>query len=339
LHSLPIKKIFVCEFITGGGLCGKPLASSLVKEGALMRDALLRDLAELPYDIMTTNDARLPASIHKACRAIAANENAWDVWAELIETCDAVLVIAPETDGILLKFAQLTHDLGKLWLGCSLDAIEICGDKLKTNEFLHTQGAPTPTFTLESFLSYENQDPNLLFKHGQHYVAKPRFGAGCEDTQVFAEMESLVKFMRHHRVNSHVIQLYIEGQHASFNMLCKQGQTWLLSANQQLITETNGQLQFSGVLVNGFAQHKAVFTSIAESLAAWLPGLNGLVGVDIVFTEKMASIIEINPRLTTSYVGLGESIGHNPAKLLLDCLLQAEFSLPKLKHKLVEIHV
>jgi tyramine---L-glutamate ligase len=49
--------------------------------------------------------------------------------------------------------------------------------------------------------------------------------------------------------------------------------------------------------------------------------------------------IEINPRLTTSYVGLSQSIGQNPAKLLLDCWQNADFSLPMLTQKKVEIHV
>jgi tyramine---L-glutamate ligase len=308
----------------------------------------LKDLRELPIEIVTTIDARLNvgaqtdalgANIHAGCRPIAQDENAWDIWADLIKTCDAVLVIAPETDGILHKFAQLTNDLGKVWLGCSLDAIEICGDKLKTYEFLHANHVPVPTFTLDTFLAYEKKYPNSLFAHNARYVAKPRFGAGCEDTQVFSDMEKLTQFMQQNRIKSHIIQTFIEGEHASLVMLCKNGQAWLLSANQQLIGENGGQLNFKGVVVNGFAQHHAVFNRIATHLAEWLPGLNCLVGVDIVFNEKMASIIEINPRLTTSYVGLAKSIGQNPAKLLLDCWQNDDFSLPMLTQKKVEIRV
>jgi tyramine---L-glutamate ligase len=348
LQNKPIKKIFVCEFITGGGFNHADLPKSLAKEGALMRDALLKDLRELPIEIVTTIDVRvnkdaLGANIHAVCRPIAQDENAWDIWAQLIETCDAVLVIAPETDGILHKFAQLTHDLGKVWLGCRLDAIEICGDKLKTYDFLHANNVPVPTFTLDTFLAYEKQYPNSLFMHNNRYVAKPRFGAGCEDTKVFADIENLLKFMKHNRIKSHIIQSFIEGKHASLTMLCKNGQAWLLSVNQQLLMEKNGQLQFNGVVVNGYAQYWDGFENIANLLASWMPGLNGLVGVDVVIGKKydkdILCAIEINPRLTTSYVGLANSIGQNPAKLLLDCWQNDDFSLPKLAQKKVEIRV
>ena len=41
-------RVLVCEFVTGGGMRGELLPASLAREGAMMRDALLRDLAELP---------------------------------------------------------------------------------------------------------------------------------------------------------------------------------------------------------------------------------------------------------------------------------------------------
>ena len=373
-----IKKIFVSEFITGGGFNHADLPKSLANEGALMRDALLKDFRELPYDIVTTIDARLNSAlyadviadntlgkplsssqhafdspyIHAVCRPIAQDENVWDIWAELIKTCDAVLVIAPETDGILHKFAQLTQDLGKVWLGCSLDVIEICGDKLKTYQFLHANhGAKNylsaPTFTLDTFLAHEQQYPNRLFSHKARYVAKPKYGAGCEDTHVFSDIETLVKFVQHKRIKSHIIQSFMEGQHASLIMLCKNGQAWMLSANQQLMDEkkeaSQSKLQFKGVVVNGFAQYWAGFENIANLLASQMPGLNGLVGVDIVIGKKyddtILCVIEMNPRLTTSYAGLAKSIGQNPAKLLLDCWQNADFSLPTLTQNKVEIRV
>jgi tyramine---L-glutamate ligase len=44
------------------------------------------------------------------------------------------------------------------------------------------------------------------------------------------------------------------------------------------------------------------------------------VGVDIIVTPAGPVVIEINPRLTTSYVGLKASIGRNPAGLILSLL-------------------
>ena len=47
-----------------------------------------------------------------------------------------------------------------------------------------------------------------------------------------------------------------------------------------------------------------------------MPGLIGFVGIDILINYNKIYIVEINPRLTTSYVGLYETIGCNMIDLL-----------------------
>jgi predicted ATP-grasp superfamily ATP-dependent carboligase len=42
-----------------------------------------------------------------------------------------------------------------------------------------------------------------------------------------------------------------------------------------------------------------------------LRGLRGYVGVDMVLTESEAFVIEVNPRLTTAYVGVRAALGGN----------------------------
>ena len=309
-----------------------------------MRDALLNDLADMPVEISTTVDARLAPPAHcKNYTLIHANDDIWQIWTNAILQADAVWVISPETDGILLKFATLTKQLGKVWLGCDIDTIDMCGDKLKTAGFLQKNGVPVPTFTLETFLAYDSQYPTVLWKNNGRYVGKPRLGAGCEDTVLFNNIEKLSDFMQAGRANSHLIQAYIEGQAASICMLCVHGRAWLLSCNQQLISENNGVISYHGSVVNGLKQHWQVFERLAEALAAWLPGLHGFVGIDIVIGEKgnkdTLFIIEINPRLTTSYAGLRQSIKQNPAKLYLETLQNPAFKMPKITQKSVTIHV
>jgi hypothetical protein len=49
---------------------------------------------------------------------------------------------------------------------------------------------------------------------------------------------------------------------------------------------------------------------------------NGYYGIDFIHREKSENFfIEINPRLTTSYIGLRNVINLNPAKLILDSKL------------------
>jgi predicted ATP-grasp superfamily ATP-dependent carboligase len=48
-----------------------------------------------------------------------------------------------------------------------------------------------------------------------------------------------------------------------------------------------------------------------------VPGLRGFVGVDLVLTESEAVVIEVNPRLTTAYLGVRGAIEGNVAALTL----------------------
>ena len=317
----------------------------LAREGALMRDALLSDLADMPFEISTTVDARLAPPTHcQHYELINASHDVWQIWTNAILQADAVWVIAPETDGILLKFATLTKQLGKIWLGCDIETIDMCGDKLKTAGFLQKNGVPVPTFTIATFLAYLVKNPNILWKNNQRYVCKPRFGAGCEDTVVFSSLLKILRFMRAGREQSHIIQLFIQGAAASFNMLCVDAKVILLSCNEQKIVDTVGVLAYKGCVVNGFSQHRQGFEMAALVLAARLPGLQGFVGVDVVIGRNHKGhdtlyIIEINPRLTTSYAGLRQSIKQNPVKLYLETLQNPAFKMPKITQKSVTIHV
>jgi len=63
---------------------------------------------------------------------------------------------------------------------------------------------------------------------------------------------------------------------------------------------------------------------VAEKLVKSVPNLRGYVGVDFVLTENEAVAIEVNPRLTTSYVGLGSVINFNPAQAMVNAVLNRE---------------
>ncbi|MCU7856922.1 MAG: ATP-grasp domain-containing protein, partial [Candidatus Thiodiazotropha sp. (ex Lucinoma borealis)] len=62
------------------------------------------------------------------------------------------------------------------------------------------------------------------------------------------------------------------------------------------------------------------FHKLGRDVAAAMPELWGIVGIDTLDTDTGLKVLEVNPRITTSYVGLKESIGVNPAGLVLDLL-------------------
>jgi predicted ATP-grasp superfamily ATP-dependent carboligase len=48
-----------------------------------------------------------------------------------------------------------------------------------------------------------------------------------------------------------------------------------------------------------------------------LPGLRGYVGVDLVLTGSEAVVIEVNPRVTTSYLGVRAVLDDNVAHMAM----------------------
>jgi predicted ATP-grasp superfamily ATP-dependent carboligase len=60
--------------------------------------------------------------------------------------------------------------------------------------------------------------------------------------------------------------------------------------------------------------------SVASAAIASIPGLFGYVGVDVLLGEQDMAI-EINPRLTTSYIGLRQLSKTNLAEAMLRVVL------------------
>ena len=329
-------KIFVCEFITGGGLYREPLSTSLAHEGAMMRSALLSDLAELDgIEVITTCDARLPApaNVNQVVR-ISQEDDVWQSWGDGIAQADALWPIAPESSGALLRLSELAISHNKVLLGSTPQAVKVASSKLATLRLLESAGlSVVPTFTLAEW------QPN----QSDTWVAKPDDGVGCLDTGYFETTSSLMDWMQQGRQATHVIQPYIKGEPASLSMLCEQGQAWLMSCNRQRISlrsvsQESGKFSYAGSVVNGMAQYWHRFDEIAQAVAAAMPGLAGYVGVDVLVNDQDIYVLEVNPRLTTSYVGLHQAMAHNPAKLVLDLLYNHHFKWPRtISRNLVEV--
>jgi len=300
-------KIFVCEFITGGGLYNAPLPPSLASEGDAMLGVLLSDLLQLPgVEVMTTRDPRLPP-LALPLQVEAAGENVWELWGRCIAEADAVWPIAPESGGVLERLSAMAAP-GML-LGCPPAAVHIAASKRATALHLENAGiAVVPTWLPSEFASCAGR-----------FVAKPDDGVGCEDSRVFDSADAMQTWIAQ-RSATHVIQPWLAGEPASLSMICRNGRAQLLSCNRQLIDLADGTLHYRGSQLNGQAQHWPVFEALAQQVAGAWPELSGYVGVDVMVDDGRFTVLEVNPRLTTSYVGLHRAMGLNPAGLVLDLL-------------------
>lgn len=309
-------KILVYEYITSGALCTVPLPTSLVREGSAMLEALLTDLAENPnVQTVILRDYRLdlPANIHHHYIIHNLNEF-YRCWHDCLEDIDAVLPIAPETEGLLTKIQESVLKANKYLLGCRPEATAIATSKNQTAHCLAAAGLITPSTTWLQDWQPDNSMADPL-------ICKPDDGAGSIGVLYFDNSAALNRWKQGKPpeiLARWIAQPYLQGTAASLCLLCDKGEALLLCVNQQHIQMEAGALYLRGITVNIMAASKT-FQEIADRIAHILPGLWGFVGVDLILGQQPI-VVEINPRLTISYLGLRKIYGINPTRWLLTLL-------------------
>lgn len=303
-------KLFAYEFITGGGLLHDPLPRSLAIEGDMMLGALLDDLTRLPdVDVIVSRDPRLPlgrAGIR--CISPEQGEDPFVAFWRGVRQCDAVWPTAPETGGVLEELSRIVVEEGRALLGSQPDAVAVAASKSRTVKLLEEAGIRcVPTFA----------DPARVTPIPGPWVIKPDDGVGCADTSVVSSWQDARGWLDARAGEGFVAQPWCDGPALSLSTICHDGRAVLLSCNQQHVRRQDSRLELEGITVNAFDDALGTYADIARRIAAALPGLRGYVGVDLMATGSGPIVLEINPRLTTSYCGLREALGINTADLVI----------------------
>jgi predicted ATP-grasp superfamily ATP-dependent carboligase len=327
-------KVFVYEHITSGALINESLPASLAHEGNEMLIAIVYDMTLLTdIELIILRDFRLEplhdiiGSAHHQCLIIDDYSTFQQHFISSVKKADAVLIIAPETDGLLQNLQKTVLNQDKKLLGCHPTATHICTDKVICHRQLTSNNVLTPhTITANDW----SLNP---FKSASGFIVKPRDGAGCIDTLFFSTQTTLTAWLISSsiKLEQTIIQPYIEGDAMSISVLVDDNTSRVLAINQQYIKLENGKLSFHGCCVNGVAETKFSLlqaTEIAEDTQHAIPGLWGFIGIDLIVTDNETYVIDINPRLTTAYVGLRESLNLNPAQLLVTMMKQGLSGLP-----------
>ena len=314
-------RIFVVEYITGGGMVGRQMTAELLNEAEAMLGALLADLSLLPeVSLLVSRDPRLPALDYN-CEIFTPlpGDNLWEAWGHCIDRCDAVWAIMPETDALLQRISLLTLARARRLIGSPPAAVAVAASKLQTARTLRRAGIDVvPTYAVDKDIPV----------HCSRWVLKPDDGVGGEGVGIFESHKAMLHALRDRdRYAGYVAQPLLEGKAASLSLLCRDGAATLLTANCQQVREVSGRFELEAILVNGIPDAHVRYAGLARAIADAIPGLWGYAGVDLILTGNGPVVLEVNPRLTVSYAGLRSALAANPAKLILR-MLQNDATLP-----------
>lgn len=305
-------KVLIFEYITGGGFNKQALPDSLLGEGRLMLAALLENFSRITgVELVVMLDARLAGIIDApgiATVTISPTQDCNKEFAHLARSCDAIWPIAPEFDGILEGLCQVVGDQNKLLLTSSADAVALTANKYSTYQRLvQHQIASVPTRRL----------CEARYEPGE-WIVKAIDGAGCADSRLISgrlDFDNISNIRTEH----FIIQPHWQGEKTSLSCLFKNGRGWLICVNLQQFDIIEKCYQLTDIIVNQ-RQADARYRDLIDRIAGVFPDLWGYAGIDLIETAEQQWVLEINPRLTTSFVGIDRALGINVAEQVLRLL-------------------
>jgi hypothetical protein len=294
-----ILRVLILESLSGGLQLGSN--TKLLPEGFAMLRTMVSEFSEAGFNVVTVIDKRLAGVAGWLDADVRVSRDGLST--ALRCGADIALAIAPERGRELEEITTKLRKNGTVVLGPREDTIRVCADKWLTHSAL--QGIVPQPRTWKKFQG-----------NGRTLV-KPVDGIGCEG----------IKFATSFQGGEDVIfQEFLEGEHASCCLLMGEEKGSVLSLNKQEILIQQGRFNYNGGITPLDHPLKEKCAEIALRAGERLH-LRGYCGVDLVLGAS-PYFIEVNPRVTTSFVALARVLQANLGEILVDVLIDGA-SVPK----------
>jgi hypothetical protein len=252
----------------------------LAHEGRAMLGVLRESFERCGYEVVCPDEGDFATEVER-----------------LAPACDMGLVIAP--DHLLPKFTMIleqhTHNLG-----CGFMTVALCANKVQTQKILRQHGISVPG------------EPGP----GKR-VIKPVRGCGTQGVRLSEGDPGQDEFA----------ERFIDGEHVSVSIIPNRviGDACLyytgnpplvLAVNRQSIEiDPDGAFHYLGGETPVHPDREEEITSTAKKAVEVL-GCQGYCGVDMVVADK-PYVVDVNPRITTSLVGIAACMKEEIADLLV----------------------
>ncbi len=253
----------------------------LAPEGAAMLDVLMKSFTRCGWEVVTPESGNFRDGILR-----------------LAPGCDCGLVIAP--DNLLAGFTMLLESCTDN-IGCGSMNVAICANKRQAASILASHGIAVPEEVTAG-----------------RRIVKPVNGCGSEGVRLTDAEPG----------EREIAQRFIEGEHLSVSMIgsrvvgdaCENytGKPPLLLAlnRQDIAFCPDGSVQYRGGETPVDHPRKDEIVAAAEKTIRVL-GCQGYTGVDVIVADKVY-VVDVNPRITTSLVGIAACMEEEIAELLTE---------------------
>ena len=302
-------RILILESVSG---LRREIDPRLLPEGFAMLRTMVKEFSEAGFDVLTTLNKRLKKFAGWLDADVLLNRS---LEGAIEEGPDAALVIAPEKGGELERIVQKLRKKGIGSLNAGREALRISGNKWLTYSAIKRK-VPQPK-TWRTLPRFKGQ-----------ILVKPVNGAGCEGIRFSSS---------HPHASGMIFQEFINGEHASCCLLMGEGGGTVLSVNKQEIVIHGGGFGYFGSEIPLEHELAGECAEIALRTAEAL-NLRGFCGVDLV-VDEVPNFVELNPRVTTSFIALAEVLKANLGEILIDVMVNgASAPKPKLRgHSILRI--
>lgn len=252
----------------------------LSHEGAAMRDVLKSSFKRCGHEVMLPGNGDFAGEIER-----------------LAPLCDMGLVIAP--DNLIAKYTMIleqhTHNLG-----CGFMTAALCANKVKTQKILSQHGIAVPG----------ESGPGKR-------VIKPVSGCGSTGVRLSdgepGEGEFAERYIPGESYSVSLIPNRVIGEACLY---FKGNPPLVLAVNrQQVEIGQDGSFSYIGGETPVHPIQEVEMIAIARRVSEIL-GIQGYCGIDMVVADKVY-IVDVNPRITTSLVGIASCMQEEIADLLI----------------------
>jgi predicted ATP-grasp superfamily ATP-dependent carboligase len=329
--------LVIFEYVSGGGYADQKLSSSILSEAYGMLRSLVSDFKNAGHNVTTLMDSRLvefnaPVKANKIVPVYTQNQIEKKI-EELSSLVDYFYVIAPESGKILQKILQIIEDFGGLSLNSEIDAVNCVSNKMTAFEKFKQSGLKVPETVVLDTKEKTEIIRRQVKELGYPLIIKPLEGTSCGGLSKVKDENEISKAIKKVTQDStsrqFVAQELVKGQAASACVISTGDKATALSLNKQLVnlSSPTGDSTYIGGVVPFKHSLEIEALRAAEKAVEAVNGLKGYVGVDLTLSDKEPILIEINPRLTVSYIGINRVANFNTADVITDAVTKQKLPI------------